>query len=110
MLLLVQSVVATLPNLGGNADLLTEMASAVDAAMPCEHGDCCEEDAPPTTPCEEMTTCASSDCALRAFAGLPAPALVSFAAPLLGDPLPPDATRWLLTRHDTPLLRPPISA
>lgn len=110
MLLLVQSVVATLPNLGTGADPVATVTSTEHAAVPCDHGDCCDEDAPPLTPCDEMTSCATSDCALRAIASLPAMALVSLAAPPPSDALPPDAPRWLLTRHDTPLLRPPISA
>lgn len=106
MLLFVQSIVAVMPA----QSLETATAVAEVPAMPCEHGDCCDEDAPPSTPCDDMKSCASSDCALRAIASLPAFALVSLAAPPMSDPLPPDATRWLLTRHDAPLLRPPISA
>lgn len=110
VLLLVQSVVATLPNLGAGADPVANRVSTDNAAMPCEHGDCCDEDAPPSTPCDEMATCASSDCALRAIASLPTLALVTVPMQVSMGQLPADAPQWLLTRHDTPLLRPPISA
>ena len=110
MLLLVQSVVATLPSLGPRADPAMNTASTEQATMPCEHGDCCDENAPPSTSCDEMTTCASSDCALRVIASLPALSLVTVPMQVSMGQLPADAPQWLLTRHDTPLLRPPISA
>lgn len=110
VLLLVQSVVATLPNLGAAANSVTAAASTENATMPCEHGDCCDEEAPPGTPCDEMASCASSDCALRAIGSLPALAWEPMPLQAAAGQLPVDASRWLLTRHDTPLLRPPISA
>lgn len=109
MLLLVQSAVATLPNPGARSNPTAPVTSTGHATMPCEHGDCCDEEAPPGTPCDQMTSCTSGDCALRVIANLPAPTLVASPTQESTGRLPADAPQWLLTRHDTPLLRPPIS-
>ena len=110
MLLLVQSVVATLPNADAAADPTAAVSSTESAAMPCEHGDCCDEEAPPRTPCDDMTSCASSDCALRAIASLPAMTWLTVPMQAARGQPPVNAAQWLLTRHDSALLRPPISA
>lgn len=111
MLLLVQSVAATFLTddfAQGVPALATEKAT-----MPCENGgdgDCCDDDVPTDTPCREMTDCGSGDCYLRSLVSLPPLSLFEPLTVLPAASLPADARTWLLTRHDAPLMRPPISA
>lgn len=110
MLVFVQSVMAVLPNQGLDSRRAAAEMAMDGASMPCDHGngDCCDEDAP-LAPCEQMTSCAGGDCAMRVVVlPMPVPALV--AAQPEARLLPADSPHWLLTRHDSPLLRPPISA
>lgn len=113
MLLLVQSMVALLPL--PEATIGMAMADSASAAaphteMPCDHGDCCDVDAPEGSTCGDSASCAAGDCSLRAMASVPPQALMAATTLPAATILPADAPRWLLTRHDTPLLRPPIPA
>ena len=111
ILLLVQLMVALLPLPDATMAMADGATTAAPhAEMPCDHGDCCDEDAPEGSSCGDSASCAAGDCSLRAVASLPPQVLMAATTLPAATILPADAPRWLLTRHDTPLLRPPIPA
>jgi hypothetical protein len=91
----------------------TAMATAADAsreaqAMPADMA-CCDGHDPMPAPASATAQC-SCDCSLLTSIQLPSAPLPRDDIPLPAIRLPADVAAWALTRHESPPLRPPISA
>jgi hypothetical protein len=109
ILLFVQSVAASYAGNGLPMDHVSMAMASSD--VPCDHdgdGSCCDGDNPVGMACDEMPDCNTLDCGLRTITYIPAIALTNLPHLSLSISVPPDIGDWLLSVHDTPILRPPI--